>query len=422
MTTHNAGTTGRVRAGASNAQITAAILCWLTVTLEGFDLVTLGAVIPTLLQTKHLGFDAGAATMVATLSLVGVGLGASLVGPLADRFGRRVAIVGSVVLFSVFTILQPLSTSVAMFTGLRLIAGLGLGACMPAALTIMSEVTPAAHKAKATTMTMTGYHVGAVAASLLALAVLPNWATLFYAGGVLGLVLAAIQWFALPESRPVHADAPKIPLSTLLSPAYRKASIGTWVGAFMGLLLVYGLLTWLPQIMKAAGYSLDSSLVMLFVMNLGAVVGLLLAGWVGDTKGIKPSILVWFAAGAVFLALLSIKMTNTLALNAVVFVTGVFVFSAMVLIYALVAHLYPSEIRGTALGLTSGIGRLGSIAGPMVTGALVANGLGHPWGFYFFAIVAVLGLAAIAFVPAHPPVAADAGHPYPVDEDHPEAF
>lgn len=417
---------GRVRAGASNAQVIAAILCWLTVTLEGFDLVTLGAVIPSLLQTRHIGFDAGAATLVATLSLVGVGIGASAIGPLSDRFGRRVAMVASVLLFSVFTILQPLAGSVAIFALLRFVAGLGLGACLPAALTLMSEVTPAAHKAKATTMTMTGYHVGAVVASLLALAVLPRWETLFYVGGALGLLLAVIQWFALPESRPVAADAVKIPLSALLSPRYRRASIGTWVGSFMGLLLVYGLLTWLPQIMKAAGYSLDSSLVMLFVMNVGAVVGLLLAGWVGDTKGIKPSILAWYAIGAVFLGLLSIKLANTLLLDALVFVTGVFVFSAMVLIYALVAHLYPSEIRGTALGLTSGIGRLGSIAGPMVTGALVANGLGHPWGFYFFAAVAVLGLAAIATVPADPPAlagsAAEPGRPYPVDEKHPEAF
>ncbi|MEA5153998.1 aromatic acid/H+ symport family MFS transporter [Raineyella sp.] len=392
----------------SGAQVLTAALCWSSVILEGFDLVTLGAVIPALLGTEHLGFTPSSATLLATMSLVGVGVGASLVGPISDRLGRRVAVIGSVLLFSVFTLLQPLATSVAMFTILRFVAGVGLGAVQPVALTIMSEVTPPKHKAKATTVTMTGYHLGAVLASLFALASGHQWTLLFYVGGGLGLVLAVLQFFALPDSRPQHSGAEKLPLSALLSRPYRRASIGTWVGAFMGLLLVYGLLTWLPQIMKSAGYSLDSSLVMLFVMNVGAVVGLLLAGWIADTKGIRPSALVWFALSAVFLALLSIRFTHTLALNAVVFVTGVFVFSAMTLIYALVAHLYPSDIRGTAMGLTSGIGRLGSIAGPMVTGALVANGLGHPWGFWFFAVVAVLGLVALLTVPADPP--APLGH------------
>lgn len=388
---------------ASAGQVLTAALCWTSVILEGFDLVTLGAVIPILLTTHHLGFTAGSTTLLATLSLVGVGVGASLIGPLADRVGRKLAVVASVVLFSVFTLIQPFAPDVATFTAFRFVAGVGLGAVQPVALTIMSEVTPPQHKAKATTVTMTGYHAGAIAASLFALASSQHWQLLFYVGGGLGLLLAVIQVFALPESHPQHTGAEKLRLSALLGRTYRRASIGTWIGAFMGLLLVYGLLTWLPQIMKAAGYSLDSSLVMLFVMNLGAVAGLLLAGWVADTRGIHRSALVWFALGAVFLALLSIRFTNTLALNGVVFVTGVFVFSAMTLIYALVAHLYPSGIRGTAMGLTSGIGRLGSIAGPLVTGTLVANGLGHPWGFYFFAVVAILGLLALLVVPADPP-------------------
>lgn len=400
MTTHRPTVEADPHAVSGGNLITAA-LCWSTVALEGFDLVTLGAVIPTFVSTRHVGFDVGAATTAATVSLIGVGLGASAVGPLADRWGRRPAIVLSVALFSVFTILQPLAESVAAFTALRFVAGLGLGACMPVSLAIMSEVTPPQHKAKASTVTMTGYHVGAVAASLFALWALPAWEWLFYVGGALGLVLAVVQWLAMPRFRPVTHDDETVSMSALLSERYRRASVGTWIGAFMGLLLVYGLLTWLPQIMKSAGYSLDSSLVMLFIMNVGAVVGLLLAGWIADRKGIKRSILVWYAASAILLAVLSIRIADTLLLDAVVFVTGVFVFSAMVLIYALVTHLYPPQIRGTALGLTSGLGRLGSIAGPAVTGALVANGLGHPWGFYFFAVVAALGGLAIAVAPAH---------------------
>ncbi len=410
---------------APSRQLLTAALCWLAVVLEGFDLVTLGAVIPVMLGSQHLGLTPSSATLLATMSLVGVGVGASLVGPVADRLGRKPAVVVSVVVFSVFTLLQPFAPSIGLFIVLRFIAGLGLGAVQPVALTIMSEVAPPRHRAKSATITMTGYHVGAIAASLFALATTGHWQWLFYVGGALGLVLAAVLARGLDTShQPQVATAEKLPLSSLLDRTYLRSSLGTWIGAFMGLLLVYGLLTWLPQIMKASGYSLAGSLVMLFVMNTGAVVGLLVAGWVADTKGIRPSVLAWFGFAALFLALLSIRFTNTIALNVVVFVTGVFVFSAMTLIYALVGHLYPSSTRGTAMGLTSGIGRLGSIAGPAVTGALVANGLGHPWGFYFFALVAVLAVLALLIVPGgHPAPARPDQSPAPQSptDDHPVA-
>jgi len=117
-------------------------LCWITVMLEGYDLVVLGAIIPTLIDTHHLGFTPGDATTVATLSLVGVAIGAVSVGPLSDAFGRRKLLIGSVVLFSVFTIFVPLAGSVTMFAALRFVAGLGLGACMPVSLTMMAEHMP----------------------------------------------------------------------------------------------------------------------------------------------------------------------------------------------------------------------------------------------------------------------------------------
>src|SRR3954464_9413924 len=148
----------------------AAVLCWLTVLLEGFDLVTLGATSLALRNADSLQLTPERLTLVATLSLVGVAIGAAFVAPLADVFGRRKVLLGSVVVFSVLTILQPLSPNVAVFAGLRLLAGLGLGACMPVALATMSESVPLDRRARASTTTMTGYHAGAVAASLLALA------------------------------------------------------------------------------------------------------------------------------------------------------------------------------------------------------------------------------------------------------------
>ncbi|GAA0036293.1 MFS transporter [Brevibacterium metallidurans] len=399
-----------------------AVLCWLAVALEGFDLVVLGAVIPQLLATQALGFTPEAATLVATMSLVGVGLGAATVGPIVDRVGRRWTIIACVTIFSVFTLLVAFAPNVALFTVFRFIAGLALGAVMPSCLAYISEHNRSGKTGKATTLTMTGYHAGAVAISLLAVFYSENWHLLFAAGGIAGLLMVPLLWWKLPESdeflsaraaataadgrtgaesgtRSATEVAPKTGMRGLFAGRFALVTIGVWLASFMGLLLVYGLNTWLPKIMADAGYEVSDSLVMLFVLNLGAVVGLVIAGWLADRHGTKPIVLMWFVLAAVFLAVLSIPMASQVVLNLVVFITGVFVFSAQVLVYAFVSAIYPATARGTALGMASAVGRIGAIVGPFITGTLVAAGIAYPWGFYLFAFVAVLGFAAMAIVP-----------------------
>ena len=387
-------------------------LCWLAMVLDGFDLVVLGTVIPTLIRTQDLGFDAVGATFAATISLVGVGLGALFIAPLSDRFGRRRLLIACVAWFSLFTLAVAAAPNVAVFGVFRLLAGAGLGACLPAALAYMNDYARPGSGASATTRTMTGYHVGAVATAFLALLVIPDWRLMFVIGGVAGLALLPFLWVKLPESLPSKAapegtlepaevaeEAQPIGFRSLLQKPYPLVALGIAVASFMGLLLVYGLNTWLPTLMASAGYSLSSSLTLLLVLNVGAVTGLFLAGWLADQHGAKRVVLLWFGLSAAFLAVLSIKMQNELLLNAAVFVTGVFVFSAQVLVYAWVSQIFPAHLRGTALGFAAGVGRLGAILGPAVTGTLVALGIAYPWGFYVFAVAAVLAVLALVAVP-----------------------
>lgn len=378
------------------------VLCWLTVMLEGFDLVALGASSLALRSDAKLEMTAADLTMVATLSLVGVMIGAAFVAPLADRIGRRKVLIVSVASFSLFTLLLPLSPSAGVFAVLRLLAGVGLGSCMPTALAVVSDYLPADRRTRANTTTMTGYHCGAVAASLLAMAVRDSWQVLFYAGGAAGLVLAGVLWLKLAETAAVHTPAEpaeKVTALDLLRPRFLRSTLAVWVSTFMGLLLVYGLNTWLPSLMETAGYNVSTSTTLLFVLNAGGVLGMLLAGYLGDTRGISRTAVLWFALGAVLLAALSIRIHSSVLLNVVIFLAGIFVFSAQVLVYAYVAQSYPDRIRGTALGLASAVGRLGAITGPLITGFLVSTGIAYPWGFYFFAIAALLGLVAMAAAP-----------------------
>ena len=381
------------------------VLCWLAVALDGFDLVVMGAVIPTLSKSGDLGFTDASLTTASTVGLVGVGIGAALIGPVTDRFGRRRTLITCIAWFSVFTIAVAFAPNVNTFITLRLLAGFGLGACLPIALTYMSEHAPAGSNGKAVTRTMTGYHVGAVLTALLALWVIDawGWEAMFVIGGVAGLAVLPLMWAKLPESETFleAREKPSATFADVVRGGYLRVSLGLWVASFMGLLLVYGLNTWLPKIMGEAGYSIQAGTTLLLLLNLGAVIGLVVAGTISDARGNKPTVLLWFGLAALFLALLSIKMQHQTLVYAAVLLTGIFVFSAQVLVYAFVGHLYPPEIRGTALGLAAGIGRVGAIVGPSITGALVTAGIAYPWGFYVFAAAALIAVAALAVVPAH---------------------
>lgn len=266
-------------------------------------------------STHHLGMTTGDATTVAKPSLVGVAVGAVCVGPLADRLGRRRLLIGSVALFSVLTVVLPLANSVAVFAALRLLTGLGLGACLPVSLTMTAERMPAGRRARASTLTMTGYRTGAVITWLLALRVTDGWEILFCLLGVVGVAIAAVQWFKLPESqafvRARQDGAQRLPFTELLRPAYLRAGVGIRGASFMGLLLVYGLNTWLPKLMNDAGHPVPTAVTQLLVPGIGGVVGLVVGGFVADRRGAKGTTMAWFAASVTMLACLSIRMEAT---------------------------------------------------------------------------------------------------------------
>ena len=390
------------------------VLCWLTVMFEGFDIVALGAIIPILTNPEigHMGVTAADMTFVSTISLVGVAIGAVCIGPIADRRGRRLPLMGCVALFSLFTLLFPLMPNVALMGAARLVAGFGLGACMPIAVTMMQESAPQGRKANASTVTMTGYHAGAVLASLAALVFHEHWHWLFYLGGGLGLLSLIPMWLKLPETAPPAivgaaatanasptASGPTLSVRDLFRDGRSRITVGLWVATFMGLMLVYGLNTWLPKIMELAGYNVSSSLVMLFVLNAGGIIGLLVGGRVADARGIKGTILAWFGAASVLLAALSIRIADQVVLNGIILVTGAFVFSAQVLVYAFVGYLYPKTLVATGMGFASRVGRMGAILGPLATGVLVTMSIAYPGGFYMFAAAALIGFLAVLSIP-----------------------
>ena len=397
-----------------------ALLCWAAVVLDGFDLVVLGALIPTMTDPAAPWMTTAQATAISTASLIGMTLGALSIGWATDRIGRRKAMLWAVGFFSVMTLGCAIAGTPFQLGVFRFLAGFGLGGCLPTAIALVTEFSRG-KAGKASTTVMTGYHVGAVATAILGLILLApfGWRAMFLAGAIPGFVLIPLMIKLLPESpafllsqgRRAEAEriasaygltlsepppkAERVSPSKLIGPGFLRNSVAIWVTSFMGLLLVYGLNTWLPALMVAADYGLQRGLWFLLLLNVGAIVGLIVAGRVGDAIGLKRAACLWFFAGAVLLALLAIRMPLSL-LYPVVFLTGCFVFSAQVLVYAFTAANHPPEVRATAIGLSAGVGRIGAIMGPLVGGMLVSLGLGHPWGFFIFAAVGLIGARALS--------------------------
>jgi MFS transporter, AAHS family, benzoate transport protein len=418
---------GTVSGTVATAANRVAPLCWIAVLLDGFDLVVVGTVVTTLQRPDEWALSGAGTTFVITIGLVGMMIGALTIGTLTDVMGRRKALIGAVTAFSFFTLLCAFAPNAAVFGLLRFLAGLGLGGCLPTAIAMVNEFTRSGRSGRATTTIMTGYHVGAVATAALAIVVIPNlgWRWMFVLGALPAVVLVPLMLRHLPESAaylashgrraeaedvarryglqlevpaaPVAAHAGETAgatLKTLFTPAYVRNTVVIGVTSFMGLLLVYGLNNWLPTIMREADYDLGAQLAFLLVLNVGAIAGLLVAGTVADRIGARAAGVGWFAGAALFLALLSIRLPIA-GIYAMIFLTGCFVFSAQVLVYAFVSANHPPQVRATALGWSAGAGRIGAIVGPVITGALFVAGNAFPGGFYLFAVVGALG--ALAF-------------------------
>lgn len=420
--------TGSPAPAAARAAGWVAPLCWIAVLLDGFDLVVVGTVVPTLQSPEEWALSGAGTTFVITIGLVGMMIGALTIGTLTDLVGRRKALIGAVTAFSLLTLACAFAPNEIVFGVLRFLAGIGLGGCLPTAIAMVNEFSRSGRSGRATTTIMTGYHVGAVATAALAIVVIPSlgWRWMFVIGALPAFVLVPLMLRQLPESASwlvahgrraeaegialrhgIELETPAATvashagetagatLGTLFSQAYARNTVAIGVTSFMGLLLVYGLNNWLPTIMREADYELGAALAFLLVLNVGAIVGLLVAGTVADRIGARAAGVSWFLGAAVFLALLSIRLPIG-GIYLMVFLTGCFVFSAQVLVYAFVSANHPPQVRATALGWSAGAGRIGAIVGPVITGALFAAGNAFPGGFYLFAVVGALGAVALS--------------------------
>ena len=398
--------------------------CTLIIIFDGYDLVIYGVVLPILMQQWQL--DPVTAGALGSTALFGMMIGAMLLGTLSDRFGRKKMIVLCIVLFSGFTALNGFAQTPLQFGVMRFIAGLGIGGVMPNVVALMSEYSPRRIRSTLVAVMFSGYAIGGMLSAVLGIWIVPQfgWQVMFYLA-VIPLLLLPLIWTQLPDSvaflvrqgkiaearkvlaaltgKPLPDDAElavhqpqktEQSLAALFSNNRALSTLMFFQAFFMCLLMVYGLGSWLPKLMTMAGYGFGSSLMFLLFLNIGGIIGAIGGGWLSDRFHPRPVLMLFFTLAAVSLALLGFK-SHVAVLYFLVTVAGATTSGSQILLYAYVAQFYPTAIRSTALGWSSGVGRIGAILGPVLGGALLAMQLSHQMNFLAFVVPGALAVIAI---------------------------
>jgi len=417
-------------------------LCFLIVLADGFDTAAIGFIAPSLL--KEWGIAKPALGPVLSAALFGLAAGALSSGPLADWLGRKRLLVASVAVFGLACLGSSFAGSLEQLTTLRFLTGLGLGAAMPNAVTLTSEYCPDRLRATLTNAMFCGFPLGAAFGGFLAAWMIPQfgWRSVLMLGGVVPLVLAVAMALRLPESvrfmvargQPVErvraalarisasaASATSFRLSEsrpategragialVLSRPYVVGSVMLWVAYFMGLVIFYALINWMPILFKDAGVDPRSATLIAALFPLGGC-GAVLFGWLMDRYDGNRIIAAGYAVTALLIWLIGQAAGQVGLLVLVVFLGGAFMNTAQSSLPALAAAFYPTAGRATGVSWMLGFGRFGGIAGSLLVAELTRRQFSFAG---IFTVVALPGLvAALALLVkrrAQPAQAADA--------------
>ncbi|AVH48603.1 MULTISPECIES: MFS transporter [Acinetobacter] len=403
--------------------------CLMIIIFDGYDLVIYGVALPLLMQEWAL--SAVQAGLLASTALFGMMFGAMTFGTLSDKLGRKKTIMICVAIFSGFTFLGAFASNPVEFGILRFLAGLGIGGVMPNVVALMTEYAPKRIRSTLVALMFSGYAIGGMTSALLGAWLVPEfgWKIMFYIA-IIPLVALPLIWKFLPESlmyltnkkeieqtrsivqkispsQQLNGDTEFVlnevtkgdeaPVKALFQQGRMFSTFMFWIAFFMCLLMVYALGSWLPKLMIQAGYSLGASMIFLFALNIGGMIGAIGGGALADRFHIKKVLTIMFICGAAALILLGFNSPQ-IVLYTLIAVAGAATIGSQILLYTFVAQYYPSTVRSTGMGWASGIGRIGAIVGPVLTGALLTMNLPHQMNFFAIAIPGVIAALAIFMV------------------------
>jgi len=381
------------------------LLCGACLIIDGFDIQAMAYVAPAIIA--DWGVNKASLGPVFGAGLFGMLLGSLLLTPVGDKYGRRPVLIASTFFFALCMLLTTQVHNLNQLLVLRFITGLGLGSIMPNAMALVGEFSPSSSRVTRMMLVSCGFTVGAAVGGFLSAALIPafGWRALFLIGGVAPLALAVAMLFWLPESlqflvlrkRPQaqlarwlrklqpglvltahstvlvqEARNDGMPVMELFRSGRGGVTLLLWLISFMNLINLYFLSNWLPTLIKEVGYATSTAVLLATSLQVGGIIGTLSLGWFIKRFGFTKVLGSCFLVACVFVALIGHVATMPLLLLICIVVAGFCVVGGQPAVNALAGTYYPTALRSTGIGWALGIGRIGSVLGPLIGGQLIA--------------------------------------------------
>ena len=405
-------------------------LCFLTVFVDGFDNAAMGYVAPALVV--DWGIKRSDLAPILSAAPFGLVIGALLAGPCADKLGRKTVLIASTLLFGLGSLVSVRATGVHELMVMRLFTGLGIGAVMPVATTLMSEYVPERRRSLLVVSMFCGFTLGASGGGFAAGLLIQDygWRSIFLVGGVAPLLLAAGLAVFLPESArflvvreragskiaailnriapgsvttdqsfsvPEQAvGKPRNPVAAILRGRLLAGTLMLWLAYFMGLAGILVLQSWMPTLMGAEGYDQKTGANVTALFQLGGTGGALLVGYCMDRFGAHKSIAIAYVLGGLLIFGMAQTFHSVALIAATVLLAGFFSSGAQTSLSALAANFYPTQVRGTGVSWMLGVGRWGAVLGAFIGGPMLKLGWDAQMIFSTLLIPLALAAAAVA--------------------------
>ena len=386
-------------------QVVAVALCILLLAVDGFDVLSISFAAPGI--ASEWGIERAALGLVLSMELIGMGFGALIVGNVADRLGRRPTILLSLVLVSAGMFLAATATSVTLLSAYRFGTGIGIGGILAATTAIAAEYANDRHRSMAVSLMAGGYPLGAIVGGVIVSFLLAyfSWRSVFVFGAVLTAAFIPVVWFLLPESvsflvekkprgalervnrtlrRMGHAAVDTLPeheararasgVTRLFESGLAKTTILLTAAFFAHIMTFYFFVKWIPKLVVDMGYAASLAGSVLVWFNVGGLLGSILFGLLTHRFRLRPLVIVALLSSAVAVAAFGQGTADLLRLSVTAAVGGFFTNAAVVGMYALFAHKFPTHVRAGGTGFVIGFGRGGAALGPVAAGLLFAAG------------------------------------------------
>lgn len=382
-------------------------LCVLINMIDGYDILALAQAGSAL--TREWGMSPAALGTLLSMNLIGMALGALGVSPVADQWGRRPAMLICLLLMSLGMMLSAVSQGFAGMAAGRIVTGIGIGGMTSTAGTLALEYASQKRREFAASVVAAAYPVGTIIGAAVAVAVLDGygWRGIFWVGAALSATLFPIALLWLPESLdflltrqpkgalattnkvlrrmsvaeitvlpPLPEGAGKTALGDVLRPEHRSTFARLFLAHALNMFAWYFIINWGPPLVAQAAGSDELGARYSAWVSYGGIVGGMTAGFLCGTLGVRRIMWASMVALAVLIALFGQFTGDRTALLVLAPLIGAALFGSAAANWLTIAYAFPPQLRATGLGFATTAGRVGSIFGPMVGGALMDGGLG----------------------------------------------